>query len=300
MKRVIVVAGPTASGKTNLAVHIAKKIGGEIISADSMQIYKEMNIGTAKPTVDEMQGIPHYMTGEVSIRTPYSVALYQKNAFLYIDDILSRGKTPIVAGGTGLYINSLLYKLDFTETVRDEKYREELGKLSVDELYMRLSKLDTDAAARIHKNDKKRLIRRLEILKNGGEKGYSFREKNTDYDFCCVGIGMNRKELYQRIELRVDEMVRAGLVEEVRTLYKKYPAELTALKAIGYREIIAYLNGRGTLEDAIEEIKKNTRRFAKRQLTWFNNDDGIKWFSLSEYEDSKALKNAVIRYIMRL
>ncbi len=300
MNRVIVVTGPTASGKTDLAIHVAKEIAGEIVSADSMQIYKELNIGTAKPTLDEMQGIPHYMIGEVSIRTPYSVALYQKKAFLHIDDILSRGKIPIVAGGTGLYINSLLYNLDFTETACDEEYRRELDKLSGDELHFRLSRLDADAAKRIHKNDKKRLIRRLEILKNGGERGYSFREKNTNYDFCCIGITMNRNDLYKKIESRVDQMVSSGLVEEVRALYEKYPAELTALRAIGYKEIIAYLKGRCTLPEAISEIKKNTRRFAKRQLTWFNNDDEIKWFSFSEYEDLRALQSAAVRHITRL
>jgi tRNA dimethylallyltransferase len=264
-----------------------------------MQIYKEMNIGTAKPTPEEMQGIPHYMLGEVSIREPYSVALYQKKAFLYIRDILGRGKTPIVAGGTGLYINSILYKLDFTETIRDEAYRNELDQLPAEELHSRLAKLDGSAAERIHKNDKKRLIRRLEILKSGGDRGYDFREKNEDFDFCCIGITMDRKELYQRIEARVDRMIREGLADEVKKIYEKAPGELIALKAIGYKEIIEVLKGRLSLAAAADEIKKNTRRFAKRQLTWFNNNERIRWFSLNEYPGPGELKDAVMQYVLR-
>lgn len=299
-ERVIVVTGPTASGKTSLAVHIAKSIGGEIVSADSMQIYREMNIGTAKPTAEEMQGVPHYMLDEVSIQTPYSVALYQKKAFSHIRDILGRGKTPIVAGGTGLYINSLLYKLDFTQTIKDDAYRSELNELPAEDLYNRLVKLDPNAAARIHKNDKKRLIRRLEILKNGGERTYDFRENNEEFYFCCIGLTMDRKELYKRIEERVDKMIRAGLVDEVKEIYEKYPAALKALKAIGYKEIVGYLDGHCMLENAVSEIKKNTRRFAKRQLTWFNNDERIKWFSSGETAAPNELQNAVMQYIMRL
>lgn len=298
-ERVIVVTGPTASGKTELAVHIAKNIGGEIISADSMQIYREMNIGTAKPTPEEMQGIPHYMLGEVSIRTPYSAALYQKKAFAHIADILGRGKRPVVAGGTGLYINSLLFKLDFTETIKDEKYREELDKLTAEELHARLFKLDENAARRIHPNDKKRLIRRLEIIKNGGDKAYDFREKNEDYDFCCVGITMDRKALYSRIDARVDRMINEGLAAEVKGIYEKNPEELKALKAIGYKEIIEVLEGRSSLDEAAAEIKKNTRRFAKRQLTWFNKDERIKWFSLSGYSGPGELSDAVMQYVLR-
>jgi tRNA dimethylallyltransferase len=298
-ERVIVITGPTASGKTRLAVHIAKNIGGEIVSADSMQIYREMNIGTAKPTIEEMQGIPHYMLDEVSIQSPYSVALYQKKAFSHIRDILRRGKVPVVAGGTGLYINSLLFKLDFTKTIRDEEYRNALEKLPVEELHARLGKLDDRAAARIHKNDKKRLIRRLEILKSGGDGAYDFREKNESFDFCCVGVKMDRNELYKRIEERVDSMIRGGLADEVKEIYGKYPANLISLKAIGYKEIIGYLEGLCTLEEAVADIKKNTRRFAKRQLTWFNNDERIKWFSLSEYTGPEELQDAVMQYVCR-
>jgi tRNA dimethylallyltransferase len=298
-KQVIVLTGPTASGKTELAVYIAQKIKGEIVSADSMQIYNEMSIGTAKPTAEEMLGIPHYMINEVSIQTPYSVALYQKKAFEHIENILKKGLTPIVAGGTGLYINSLLYKLDFTHTIKDETYRKELDQRSLPELYACLLEQDKAAAGRIHPNDRKRITRRLEIIKNGGASPYNFREINNDYNFLCIGITMERNELYKRIENRVDKMFREGLVEEVTDLYHKYPVQLSELKAIGYKEIIAYLRGNCTLLDASAEIKKNTRRFAKRQLTWFNNDDRIKWFSLSKYIGSQQLKEAVIQYVIQ-
>jgi len=297
-QRVIVITGPTASGKTELAIHIAKRIGGEIISADSMQIYREMNVGTAKPAPGEMQGIPHYMLDEASIKTPYSVALYQQKAFSHIKDILSRGKVPIVAGGTGLYINSLLYKLDFSDTARDDAYRNKLDALSGEELHALLVKLDKEAAKRIHPNDKKRLIRRLEILKGGGDGTYNFRDWNEDYDFCCIGISMDRKKLYERINARVGRMIAGGLADEVYALYGKYPAELNALKAIGYKEIIPYLSGNCSLEEAAEQIRRNTRRFAKRQLTWFNNNERIKWFSFDGLS-SKELEDAVMQYILQ-
>lgn len=298
MKRVIIITGPTASGKTELSIRIAEKINGEIISADSMQIYREMNIGTAKPSKDEMRGIPHYMLGAVSIETPYSVALFQKNAFKYIEDILSRGKTPIVVGGTGLYINSLLYNLNFTQTSKDDKLREELEALPAEELYARLMELDETAAQRIHPNDKKRIIRRIEILKSGSTEEYNFREKNTAYDFLVIGITMDRRELYEKINRRVDKMIENGLVAEVAGIYEKFPANLIALQAIGYKEIIEYLEGRCTLDEATDSIKKNTRRFAKRQLTWFNNEERLIWFDKNQYSNIEEIKDEIIKIIL--
>ncbi len=297
MKRVIIITGPTASGKTELSIEIAKRINGEIISADSMQIYREMNIGTAKPTEAEMQGIPHYMIDEVSIGTPYSVALYQKKAFECIEDILSRGKTPIVVGGTGLYINSLLYNLDFTKTTKNDKLRTELETLPSEELHRKLKELDETAAQRIHPNDKKRIIRRIEILKSGIKEDYNFREKNTSYDFLVIGIWMDRKELYERTNRRVDIMIGRGLAWEVAEIYKKYPVNLIALQAIGYKEIIEYLEGRCTLAGAIDNIKKNTRRFAKRQLTWFNNEERLIWFDKNRYQNTEEMLYDIIKKI---
>jgi tRNA dimethylallyltransferase len=297
MKRVIIITGPTASGKTELSIEIAKRINGEIISADSMQIYREMNIGTAKPTEAEMQGIPHYMIDEVSIGTPYSVALYQKKAFECIEDILSRGKTPIVVGGTGLYINSLLYNLDFTKTTKNDKLRTELETLPSEELHRKLKELDETAAQRIHPNDKKRIIRRIEILKSGIKEDYNFREKNTSYDFLVIGIWMDRKELYERTDRRVDIMIGRGLAREVAEIYKKYPVNLIALQAIGYKEIIEYLEGRCTLAGAIDNIKKNTRRFAKRQLTWFNNEERLIWFDKNRYQNTEEMLYDIIKKI---
>lgn len=297
MKKVIIITGPTASGKTELSIRIAKKLDGEIISADSMQIYREMNIGTAKPAKEEMQGIPHYMIDEVSIKTPYSVALYQKKALGTIEDITSRGKTPIVVGGTGLYINSLLYNLNFTQTSKDDKLREELEALSAEELHAKLMEADEMAAGRIHPNDKKRIIRRLEILKSGITEEYNFRERNTAYDFVVIGITMDRKELYERINRRVDKMIGQGLVAEVAGIYDKFPANLIALQAIGYKEIIEYLEGRCTLDEASGNIKKNTRRFAKRQLTWFNNEESLIWFHKNQYNTLEEMQDEIIKTI---
>lgn len=281
-KDVIVIVGPTASGKTDAAIRVAKQLDGEIVSADSMQIYKEMNIGTAKPTAQEMQGVPHHMLNVVSIAAPYSVALYQKQALQYMKDILSRGKTPVVAGGTGLYINSLLYELDFTQQAGDPEFRAGLEEKSGEELHAQLAEKDPQAALRIHVNDKKRLVRRLEILKNGGEEGYDFRRPNTAYNFICLGLTMDRAELYRRIELRVDKMVERGLFDEVAQIYEKNPANLIALQAIGYKEVIEYLEKRSGRAETVENIKKNTRRFAKRQFTWFNRIEGITWFQAGE------------------
>ncbi len=296
-KRVIIITGPTASGKTELSVQAAKRIGGEIVSADSMQIYREMNIGTAKPTPEEMQGIPHYLMDEVSIKTPYSVALYQKKAFECIEDIASRGKTPMVVGGTGLYINSLLYNLDFTQTTKNDKLRLELEGFPSDVLHEKLKALDETAAARIHPNDRKRIIRRLEILQSGKTEDYNFREKNTTYDFKVIGITMDRAELYERINIRVDKMLENGLVAEVAGIYAQYPSNLIALQAIGYKEIIEYLESRCSLAETAENIKKNTRRFAKRQLTWFNNEERLIWFHKNQYAGTEEMLDEIIQTI---
>ncbi len=293
-QKVIVIAGPTASGKTDAAVQAAKEINGEIISADSMQIYKEMNIGTAKPTPEEMQGVPHHMLDVVSIATPYSVALYQRQAVACIEDIARRGKTPIVAGGTGLYVNSLLYELDFTQQSGNPDFRAALEAHTGAELHAMLAQKDPQAAGRIHPNDRKRLIRRLEILRNGGEDEYDFRRPNPVYRFVVAGLTMERAELYRRIERRVDRMVDRGLFEEVAAIYAEYPSNLIALQAIGYKEVVEFLENRCGREEAVDNIKKNTRRFAKRQYTWFNRIEGIRWFASG---DHKRPADEMIRFI---
>lgn len=296
-ERVIVIVGPTASGKTDAAVEIALRVGGEIISADSMQVYKEMKIGTAKPTCEEMRGVPHHLLDIVSIAHSYNVALYQKDARACIADILRRKKVPIVAGGTGLYINALVYDLDFTKQKADASYRQSLRQIPGAELHARLAEKDRHAAERIHKNDTKRIIRRLEILRAGVAESYDFRRQNTDTDFCLLGLTLDRTLLYERIGKRVDRMVACGLFDEVAALYAKFPANKTALQAIGYKEIIEHIEGRLSREQAVETIKQNTRRFAKRQYTWFNRIEGIHWFQTEKYGGVRELADAMLRAV---
>lgn len=279
---VICIVGPTASGKTKLSIELAKKIHGEIISADSMQIYRYMDVGTAKPTCEEMQEIKHHMIDLIDPDQNFSVAQYQNQARVIIDDCLQRAVYPIVVGGSGLYINALTYDLDFFE-VSGSKNREALEK-EYDQygaLYMheKLKRLDLKAAKRIHPNDKKRIIRRLEILESGkGETHYQFEKPNCMYQYILVGITKNREKLYEDINHRVDEMRHQGLEEEVRKIYDQYGIESTAFQAIGYKEFIPYFEGRASVEEVYNAIKQNTRRFAKRQFTWFKRDPRIQWF----------------------
>lgn len=293
--KVYVVVGPTASGKTATAVELARLTAGEVISADSMQIYREMNIGTAKPDEGERQGIAHHMIDIVPPDCPYSVAMFQQEAFGWIENILSRGKTPVIAGGTGLYINALTYRLDFTETAYDLEFRASLEKREAGDLYQELSEKDPQAAARIHPNDKKRIIRRLEILHHGdGNEEYRFRVPNDDYSFVMAGLTMERETLYERINKRVDLMMERGLLEEARKLFTKYGSTPTSMQAIGYKELISYLNGRADLEESVALLKKNTRRYAKRQLTWFRRDERIRWYNTADYPDIAAIAKEIL------
>ncbi len=291
--RVYVVLGPTASGKTDLAVEIAKKVGGEVISADSMQIYKEMDIGTAKPTTEEMQGIKHHLIDIVYPNEEYSVAMFKAQAKALIADMQKRGVVPVICGGTGLYINSITYNLDFTQTKRNEELRGQLEKLSNEELHNRLRQIDENSAQRIHINDKKRLIRQLEILNDGESgSGYDFNNQNKEYDFVICGIATKRELLYEKINKRVDIMVQKGLFEEAIYIYKKY-GDTQAIKAIGYKEIIENEFSKNsfslTKEEITEKIKQNTRRFAKRQITWFKRDNRIKWFDATIYNNNNIV-----------
>ena len=287
--KVIVIAGPTASGKTALSIELAKKIDGEIVSADSMQIYKEMNIGTAKPDEEEKQGIKHYMMDFVSPDQNYSVANYKKDAKNAIKQILDKGKTPIVVGGTGLYIDSLVYEIEYIDIETDFEYRKELEKKVKDEglesLYEEAKKIDPKAMEKISHNDQKRILRVLEIYHQTGMKKTDLDEKSRrqpDYDYKVFAIDMERDVLYDRINRRVDIMINNGLIEEVETIYNKYKSFPTAMQALGYKEVVEYLENKVTKEEMIDKIKQESRRYAKRQLTWFRKNKKIKWLNASE------------------
>lgn len=274
--KVIAVVGATASGKTAYAVELAKQIDGEIISADSRLVYKGFDIGTAKPSVEERQGIPHYMIDIVEPDVNYSAGLYAKEAKKYINDILSRGKTPIIAGGTGLYFNILLNNYDLPEIEPDWELRKSLSKLSYEELEQMLFSLDKDAF--VEKNDKKKAIRYIEILKSTGKPLKEARGINeVEYDVEWIGLNFPREVLYDRINRRVDLMIEMGLVEETKVLLEKYGRIPNIVDTIGYREIIMGLDGMMTLDEAVDKLKQNTRNYAKRQLTWFRKNENIKW-----------------------
>ena len=284
--KVIVIVGPTASGKTSLSIELAKKINGEIVSCDSMQIYKDMDIGSAKPTKEEMQGIKHYVLDEVEPTKRFSVAEYKIKAEEAIEEILKKKKVPIVVGGTGLYANSLIYGIEYDDIKLDEEYRNKLmdeasSEEGLKKLYEEAKKIDEKAIEKISPNDKKRIIRILEIYhatgKNKTEQEKNSRKNEVKYDYKIFGINIERPILYERINKRVDIMVEQGLVEEVKDLIKKYPEFPTAMQAIGYKEIVQYLNNELTKEEAIEKIKQETRRYAKRQITWFKRIENLKW-----------------------
>lgn len=283
--KVIVICGPTASGKTSLSIELAKRINGEIVSCDSMQIYKDMTIGTAKPTVQEMQGIKHYLVDCVSPAVRYSVADYKKDATVAIKKIISKGKTPIVVGGTGLYLESLIYGIEYNEIETDLEYRNELDKIEqekgLEKLYEMAKKIDEQAIQKISHNDKKRICRILEIYHSTGktktELEIESRKNGPDFDFILFGITMDREKLYDRINRRVDIMIADGLIEEVRNLVAKYENLPTAMQGLGYKEVVEYLDGKTSKEEMIEKIKMETRRYAKRQLTWFRKYESLKW-----------------------
>lgn len=286
MRKVIVICGPTASGKTALSIELAKKINGEIVSADSMQIYDEMSIGTAKPDKEEMQGIKHYLVGNISPTRRYSVSDYKNDAIGAIEEIIKNKKEPIVVGGTGLYVNSLIYGIDYPEIETDLKYRDELEKIAeekgLEHLYKLAEQIDKEAMKNISINDRKRIIRVLEIYKETGktktELEIESRKNGIPYDYRVFAINMPREILYNRINQRVDIMLEKGLIEEVKKLYEKYGEQLcTSVQGIGYKEVIDYLKGNYTKEEMIEKIKMETRRYAKRQLTWFRKIPNVIW-----------------------
>lgn len=283
--KVIVICGPTASGKTALSIELAKKINGEIVSADSMQIYKDMDIGTAKPSIEEMQYIKHYLLDFVSPDERYSVAQYKKDAKNAIKEIIAKGKTPIIVGGTGLYVDSLIYEIEYNDIELDENYRKELEYLidikGLEELYKKAVEIDPVAMEKISQNDKKRIMRILEIYKATGktktEQEIESRKNPVEYDYKVFAINWDREKLYQRINKRVDIMVEQGLIKEVENIVKKYNKFPTAMQGLGYKEIVQYIEGNCTKDEMIEKIKMETRRYAKRQLTWFRKNKQTIW-----------------------
>ncbi len=285
-QKVIVIVGPTASGKTALSIELAKQINGEIVSCDSMQIYKDMNIGSAKPTKEEMQGIKHYMIDIIRPDQRFSVAEYKKQAESAIEEILSKGKIPIVIGGTGLYANSLIYGIEYNEIDLDEQYRNQLEEIALTdegmkELYKQAIKIDNKAMEKISPNDKKRIIRILEIYHSTGktktEMELESRKNGVKYDYKVFAIDIKRDILYDRINRRVDIMIENGLIQEVKDLLKKYDKFPTAMQGLGYKEVVEYIEGDITKEEMIEKIKQETRRYAKRQLTWFRKNKDTIW-----------------------
>lgn len=307
MNKVICIVGPTASGKTGLAIELAKKINAEIISADSMQIYRGLNVGTAKVTEEEAQGIPHHLIDIVDVNQKYSVADFKSMCYDKIKEIQSRNRPVIIAGGTGLYVNAVVYNMDFTEEEIDESYREELDKIAKtqgnDYLYNMLLEVDPKSAENIHKNNVKRVIRALEMAKaNNLKSTHMENEKNriknekVPYDFIVFCIEQDREYLYNRINLRVDLMVKDGILEEAKKVYDmKLPSNNTCMQAIGYKEFFPYIEGKITLEEAIDTLKKETRHYAKRQLTWFNNK--LNTIKLDGSKSKEELVNEILEYI---
>ena len=288
---VIVICGPTASGKTSLGIEIAKRINGEIISADSMQLYKYMNVGTAKPTEEEKEGIPHHMLDICTPDEEYNVSRYKEDATKCIEDIISRGKTPIIVGGTGLYIDTLVRGIEFNEIENDIEYRNQLEEMvkenGIDFLFEELTKVDPESAKQIDKNNVRRVIRALEIYKVTGRKKSDLDKesvKGSKYNFQVYGILWDREILYNRINERVNIMLNAGLVEEVKELREKYNLSKTALQGIGYKEVIKYLDNEYSYEDMVNAIKQESRRYAKRQMTWFNHMDYVEWLDGNDKE----------------
>ncbi|MEN6315286.1 MAG: tRNA (adenosine(37)-N6)-dimethylallyltransferase MiaA [Clostridiaceae bacterium] len=304
MEPVIVLVGPTASGKTGVSIELAKRIGASIVSSDSMQIYRYMDIGTAKPDAGERAGIRHYLIDEVDPDENFSVAKYRELALKYIAQILSEGKRAIVVGGTGLYINSLLYNINFSETICDEELREALKNEAKEKgnrhLYERLAAIDPEAASKIHENDVKRVIRAIEVYthtnKPISEHARLSRQEPPPYRYIVFGLKWDRSKLYERIEKRVDNMLQSGLVEEVRKLMDLgYDKGTTAMQGIGYKEIAGYLKGEHSLEETIYILKRDTRHYAKRQMTWFNRLEEIHWLEMNENSDFREVAQKIIQ-----
>lgn len=297
-KPLVCIGGPTACGKTAMSILLAKEIGGEIISADSMQVYQYMDIGTAKVTKEEACGIPHYLIDELMPDEEYNVMIFQKKAKEYMEDIWSRGKIPIIVGGTGFYLNALIYDNNFTETEGDDSFRQECYRLAekkgAEYLYKMLLEVDADYAATTHAHNVKRVTRALEYHHLTGEKfsehNAEQKQKNSPYNTAVILLTMERQKLYERIEQRVDNMMAAGLLEEVKGLLDRgYDGNLVSMQGLGYKEFLPYFAGTISLEEAVQSLKTGTRRFAKRQMTWFRRQTKGMWIDLSKKTQEEAL-----------
>lgn len=309
MKKIplIILTGPTAVGKTDLSIKLSKSLNAEIISADSMQIYKYMDIGSAKVTKEEMDGVVHYMIDEVTPDVPFSVSEFQVRSEKYIEEINKKGKNVLITGGTGLYLNSLIYNMDFAKSNANneirEKLEQELKENGIDYMHEKLRSLDEEAANRIHKNNTKRVIRAIEVCMSG-QKMNDFSKDlryNEKYKPIIIVLNRDREVLYQRINKRVDIMLENGLLDEVKKLLEMgYTKDMISMQGIGYKEMIKYLDGEYTYDEAVEIIKRDSRRYAKRQLTWFKRYQDAKWFDLDKYQDVEILKEDIINHIEKL
>ncbi len=309
MKKLVCVAGPTGSGKTSLGIEIAKEFNGEIISADSMQIYRELNIGTAKPSTEEMQGIPHHLIDIVNPDGEFSVKEFVDLANEKIDDITKRGKLPIVVGGTGLFISSLIDNVQFSEGEADEALRKELSDIASEKgaayLHSMLKDIDYESYLRLHPNNVKRVIRAIEIYKTTGitmtEQIKNSKNIPPAFKLLYIGLNTDREIIYDRINKRVDVMMAAGLLDEVKSLMEKgYSTKNKSMQAIGYKELLLHLEGKLTLNEAVDLIKQESRRYAKRQLTWFRRDERINWIDIKELDTVSKQMDAVRECIKAL
>lgn len=280
MSKVLVIVGPTAIGKSSLSINLAKRFNGEIINGDSIQVYKELNIASAKITKEEMNGIPHHLLGYKEVTDDYNVAFFQQDGRKAIEDITSRGKLPIVCGGTGLYIKALLY--DYTFLKQEETINNDYSQYSNEQLFEMLKQLDFQSSLSIHPNNRKRVIRALDMAKSGSSKSEqeAKQEHKLLYDAKIISLTMDREKLRSRIDQRIEVMLNQGLLDEINYLFSKYPYDLHCFQGIGYKEFIPYYKNIKTLQECIEDVKTHTKQFAKRQYTWFRNQMPVDWYDI--------------------
>lgn len=303
-KKLIILTGPTAVGKTATSISFAKRIGGEIISADSMQVYRHMDIGSAKITVEEMEGVPHHLIDVLEPSEDFNVVRFQQMARNAMEEIYSRGHIPIITGGTGFYIQAILNEIDFEDTEENTKFRMVMNELAEEKgneyLHEMLRQVDPKSAEQIHPNNRKRVIRALEYYEQTqspiSEHNEQQRTKQSPYQFVYFVLNRDRKELYERIDKRIDIMLKQGLLEEVKWLASAgYTKDMVSMKGLGYKELLAYLDGECSLEEAIYRLRRDTKHFAKRQLTWFRREREVTWIEMEQYSDTETLVNALIQ-----
>ncbi|WP_308216645.1 tRNA (adenosine(37)-N6)-dimethylallyltransferase MiaA [Pseudalkalibacillus decolorationis] len=296
----VVIVGPTAVGKTKTSIEVAKAFHGEVINSDSMQIYQRMDIGTAKVKPEEMEGVPHHLLDICSPEEDYSVADYQKDAQQVIDDLHNRNKLPVMVGGTGLYVRSVTHNYNFNDAISDPSYRQELEEFvnnyGVDALHSRLQEIDPERARQIHPNNVRRVFRALEVFRATGSTVSDRYAEESPYNLAVIGLTMDRERLYERINLRVEMMVQEGLFDEVKKLYESNVRDTQSIQAIGYKEIYRYFDGEYSSETAIEQLKRNSRRYAKRQLTWFKHQMDVEWFDMTNGKLDEKIPS-ILRFV---